>query len=77
MNISGNKGELEAFQLILQTREHPKLEAILDTWRLINADAVSLGKKLYDERFFSKAITHNRDIGELYDQVILRYLREI
>jgi tRNA(adenine34) deaminase len=79
MTIIGDYQEMEAFQLIMQTayeygRGHRLLEEILNTWRPINLQAVDMGKLLFDEGYFAKAITEGFSIQRLYDEVIARYL---
>lgn len=79
MNIVGDYGELESFQIILQTsfeciRKHPRLEELLDAWREINKYAVEFGKLLYENNYFMEVISHYKAISEIYDEVMLRYV---
>jgi tRNA(adenine34) deaminase len=74
MGIEFAGGDLEVFQLVLQTafeigRNHPRVEEILCSWKETNSDAVELGRQLYDEGYFSE----NRDVEEIYDCVLERY----
>lgn len=78
MNIVGGTKDIQAFQLILQTsfeyiREHSRLEEILDTWREVDKKAIELGKQLFEEDYFTDAISKNKGIGIIYNEVITRY----
>lgn len=79
-NISIEKGsnEIEAFQLILATsfeclRKHSRLEEMLSGFSKIDQEAVELGKELYNEKYFDKAVSENAKISDVYDEVISRY----
>lgn len=72
--------EIEAFQLILQSAyeyesHHPRIENILNTWRDVNELAIECGKELYNIGYFPQGAKDNKDIGEIYDYVVARYLK--
>jgi len=74
--------EMEAFQIILHSsfeykRKHRKLELIMDSWRSYCPIGVSLGKRLYEEDYFSDVISKNKDISLIYDEVVNRYNSKI
>lgn len=78
IDIKGEKDEIEAFQLILQSsyeysRQHPRIESILDTWRPINKLSVDYGKKLNSIKYFEMAVKDNKSIDNIYDEVIKGY----
>ena len=78
INIIREEGELEIFQMALQSayeykRQHRRLEEILDTWRVYASSGVALGKKLYEEGYFDDMVMENKDISYIYDEVINRY----
>jgi hypothetical protein len=64
--------------LILQSsyeysRQHPRIESILDTWRPINKLSVGYGKKLNSIKYFEMAVKDNKSIDNIYDEVIKGY----
>lgn len=72
-------GELEAFQLILQSsyeykRNHPRIENILSSWRDVNKLAIDMGKELFESGYFDNAIKQNKSIEVIYKEVIGKYL---
>ncbi len=74
MQIEFAGGELEVFQLALQTafeleRNHARVEDILKAWKETDRVAVELGRKLWDQRFFNKG----KSIGVIFDSVIRLY----
>lgn len=80
INIIQGSQEIEEFQLILQTayeytRQHPRLEEILDTWREVNALSIDYGKRLSEAGYFEQAVNEQKSIEEVYDEVIARYQR--
>lgn len=75
IDIKAEAHELEVFQICLQasyeySRKHPRLEELLDSWRTYCKTGVTLGKKLYDEGYFVAAISQNKPIQEIYDEII-------
>lgn len=53
--------EMETFQLIMQSayeyqRKHPRIEQILDKWRIENNVAIKCGQILYDEKYFPRQL---------------------
>ncbi len=77
-NIEKGSEEIEAFQLIMQTsyecsRNPSRLEELLGTWNNINRNAIELGRQLYTENYFEKAIINGAKICDLYDEIIPRY----
>lgn len=79
MNIKKIGGELEAFQLILQSayeyqRQHPRIENILSAWRDVNNLAIDCGKELYESGYFPQAVKDNKSIEEVYNEVVKKYL---
>lgn len=78
INIQSEEGEIEVFQLILQSayeygRQHPRIEGILSTWRDVNNLAIDCGKQLYDIGYFPQAVNDNKSIEEVYNEVIEKY----
>ncbi len=70
--------ELEVFQICLQTsyeytRNHKRIEEILDSWRVYCNDGINLAEHLYEEEYFKDALHINKPIQEVYDEVISRY----
>ncbi len=79
INIKYVGGEIEAFQLILQSafefgRNNPRTEEVLNGWRKVNNVAIELGKEFNDLGYFSKAAEDNKPIDEIFNEVINRYL---
>lgn len=79
INIIKSGGELEAFQLILQSayeyeRQHPRIEEILNTWRDVNNLAIDCGKELHELGYFPQAVMEKKSIEEVYNEVIKKYL---
>lgn len=78
IKITRGDRELEIFQLIMQTsyeykRNHIRLEELLNTWREYCREGINFGKKLYEENYFNIAIEKNKDISNIYDEIINRY----
>lgn len=78
VKIQQGKKALEWFQIILQSsfeciRKHSKLEELLDSWRVVNKEAVDFAKILYEEEYFLRAIVDDIELGEVYDEVIERF----
>lgn len=78
ISIEKGNNELEAFQLIMQTayecdRNHPRAAELLDSWKSIDRYAIELGKLLYSEKYFNKAISIDASISDIYDDIIHRY----
>ncbi|MDP4088609.1 MAG: nucleoside deaminase [Bacillota bacterium] len=76
--INREGGELEAFLLCLQTayeygRKHPRMEELLDSWRVYCSEGVFLAKRLFDAGYFLDAVNQDRYLGEIYDEVIGMY----
>lgn len=74
MGIEFAGGDLEVFQLVLQTafeirRNHPRVNDVLSSWVETNSTAVELGRQLYNEQFFSE----DWGIASIYDYVMERY----
>ena len=74
LNIIKVGGELEAFQLILQTayeheRKHPRIDRILNAWRDVNNLAIEYGEDLYKSGYFKDAMKSNKAIEEVYNEV--------
>nr|WP_276536672.1 cysteine-rich CWC family protein [Tissierella carlieri] len=83
-NIVVKKGEdeIEVFQLILQAAyeyecKHPRMEDILNTWRETNNLAIDFGKELNRIGYFLQAAKDNKDIEEVYNDVIEKYLEQV
>lgn len=79
INIKYESGEIEAFQLILQTayeyeRQPYRLEELLEAWRSVNNIAIDCGKELCNLGYFPQAAKKNKPIDEIYDEVIGKYL---
>lgn len=79
INLKYEGGEIEVFQLILQTafeyeRQHPRVEELFSTWRKVNNLAIDCGKELYDLGYFPQAVKDNKPIEEIYNEVIKKYL---
>lgn len=75
----GNE-EMEAFQLILLSayefqRQLPSIDNLLNAWKKINEKSVEYGKMLFNNGYFNKAISENKHIGQIYDEIIAEYLR--
>lgn len=74
--------EIEVFQLILQSvyeyeRQHPRIDEVLSTWRDVNNLAIDCGLEFYKIGYFPQAIKDNKDIGEVFDEVMKRYLEQV
>lgn len=72
--------DIEVFQLILSTvyeyeRQHPGLENILRVWRNVNEAAVELGRKLHEAGYLKAAAKANKELGQIYDEVIKLYFK--
>lgn len=70
--------ELELFHICLQSayeysRNHMRLEEVLNSWRTYCREGVLMGKQLYDEGYFLEAIKQRKEIEQIYDEVILRF----
>ncbi len=81
-NITIQQGneEMEAFQLILQSsyeyeRQHPRIENVLNKWRKINEKSIEYGKELCGVGYFRKAANDNKDISQVYDEVMEGFLK--
>ena len=68
-------GEIEIFQIILQTSRgvYNANSKILETWKKENEKAVNLGMKLFKNKFFNKVIKEKKDISIIYDKVLQMY----
>lgn len=78
MNIKYEGGEVEAFQLILQSayeyrRKHPRIEEILSSWRDVNHRAIELGKELHEMGYFDESAIDVLPIESVYNFVIDKY----
>lgn len=78
INIVKIGGEIEAFQLILQSayeykRQHPKMESILSGWRKVSHLAIDFGKELHQQEYFNKAVKDKKDIKEVYNDIISKW----
>lgn len=67
---------LEKFQICIQTafeciRKHPRMDDLLMSWSEYCKDGVELGKSLYISGYFSNAITMNKSIEEIYNEIIV------
>ena len=74
INIEYEGGEIEVFQLILQSvyeyeRQHLRIENILSTWKDVNNLAIDWGKKLYNIGYFPQAVNENKSIEKVYNEV--------
>lgn len=75
MNIIKLGGEMEIFQIILQTSRgqmspDPK---VLERWEATRPGAVKLGQLLHKVEFFESAQDSNLDIWDVYDTIMQRY----
>lgn len=80
LNIVKVGGEVEAFQLILQTayeygRNHSRIDKILNAWGDVNSLAVDCGIELGKSGYFEDAVKSNKSIEEVYKDVRDRYLK--
>lgn len=78
IGIEKGDNKLEAFQLIMLTsyecsRNHTRMEEMFSRWMNIDKYAIELGKLLYSERYFDKAVAENAKINDIYDYIINRY----
>lgn len=78
MIIEGGYKELESFQLMMHSsfeyrRERSRMEDMLDTWKEADTKAIEVGKQLFDEDYFTEAISDDKDIGTIYDEIISKY----
>ncbi|GKU30011.1 nucleoside deaminase [Clostridium folliculivorans] len=76
MNFSRENEELEAFQICLQSayeykRQHIA-QAVLDSWSEYCSDGVLLAKGLNEEGYFRNALSMQKPIEEIYDEIISR-----
>lgn len=79
IKVKNDEGELEVFQLILQSayeyeRKHPRIENILNAWKAVNNLAIDCGKEFYEVGYFPQAVNDNKTIEEVYNEVMIRYL---
>lgn len=75
IHIERGNEEMESFQLILQSayefgRHHTREEEIMSTWRKINEKSIEYGKELYKIKYFSKAVNDNKNIDQVYDEIV-------
>jgi len=75
IEIKQNKGEIEIFQIILQTSRgvYQTNSKIVKTWEKENKRAVNLGIKLFKNKFFNNIIEEKKDISIIYDKVLYMY----
>lgn len=77
IKVKNDEGELEVFQLILQSayeyeRKHPRIENILNAWRAVNNLAIDCEKEFYKVGYFPQAVNDNKTIEEVYNEVMRR-----
>lgn len=79
MRIEKGPDELEIFQIALQTAFECKRERSLvtDKWKEYCEEGVLLGQELWRENYFNIAADANKDIIEVYDYVLHRYLDKV
>lgn len=70
--------ELEWFQIILQSsfeyiRKNRRMEELLNSWRVVNKEAVDFARVLYEEEYFLGVMADDIELGEIYDEVIERF----
>lgn len=80
MNIDYVGGDIEVFQLILETsfelkRQHQRFDALLSSFKAINEDAIKLAIELDKQDYFKKAIELDVPINDLYNDLLRRYHR--
>ncbi len=78
LNIVHESGDLEVFQLILQTsyefgRKHPRIDEIMNSWKAVNETAVNLGEELQRKQYFEKAAVGQKQISEIYNELMTIY----
>ncbi|MBN2853334.1 MAG: nucleoside deaminase [Clostridia bacterium] len=75
IDVIKNHGEMEIFQIILHTSrgQFNPVKGMMEPWEKEYENAVPLGQKLHDEHYFLNAIRENRDISDIYDDVLSMY----
>lgn len=79
IDIQQGSNEIQAFQLVLQSayeysRQHPRIENILNAWRETDEASIAYAKKLSEDKYFEKAAEENKEISLIYNEVIEGYI---